>query len=96
MFTVDIQSNIGQVGVQTTQNRGFTPEEMAADCASRIISISSTTDPVLRQQAEAFKEGIEKIVLYYMQQAAKSERTTIYNLLLNAGESSLAEKIRRL
>lgn len=96
MFTVDIQSNIGQVGVQTTQNRGFTPEEMAADCANRIISISSTADPVLRQQAEAFKEGIEKIVLYYMQQAAKSERTTIYNLLLNAGESSLAEKIRRL
>ena len=96
MFTVDIQSNIGQVGVQTTHNRGFTPEEMAADCASRIISISSTADPVLRQQAEAFKEGIEKIVLYYMQQAAKSERTTIYNLLLNAGESSLAEKIRRL
>lgn len=96
MFTVDIKSSIGQVGVETTSNRGFTPEEIASDCANRIISISSTADPVLRQQAEAFKDGIEKIVLYYMQQAAKSERTTIYNILLDAGESSLAEHIRRL
>ena len=96
MFTVDIQSDVGQVGVQTTSNRGFTPEEVAADCANRIISISATADPVLRQQAEAFKSGIEKIVLHYMKQAARSERTNIYNVLLNAGESSLAEQIRRL
>mgnify|MGYP001198733294 FL=1 len=96
MFTVDIQSEVGQVGVQTTSHRGFTPEEVAVDCANRIISISATADPVLRQQAEAFRSGIEQIVLHYMKQAAQSERTTIYNVLLNAGESSLAEQIRRL
>ena len=48
------------------------------------------------QQAEAFKSKIQQIDLYYMKQSAKSERTTIYNLLLNAGEASLAEHIRRL
>ena len=58
--------------------------------------VSATADPVLRQQAEAFRSGIEQIVLHYMKQAAQSERTTIYNVLLNAGESSLAEQIRRL
>ena len=96
MFLVDVKSEIGNVGVQTTSNRGFSPEEVARDCADRIISISATADPVLRQQAVAFKDGIDKTVLYYMRQAAKSERTNIYNELLNAGEESLAEKIRRL
>ena len=96
MFLVDVKSEIGNVGVQTTSNRGFSPEEVARDCADRIISISATADPVLRQQAVAFKDGIEKTDLYYMRQAAKSERTNIYNELLNAGEESLAEKIRRL
>ena len=85
MFTVDIKSDVGQVGVETTHNR-----------ANKIISISQSADPVLRQQAEAFKSQIQQIVLYYMKQSAKSERTTIYNLLLNAGEASLAEHIRRL
>ena len=96
MFTANIKSEIGQVGVETTNHRGFTPEEIAVDCANKIISISTTADPVLRQQAEAFKSGIEQVVLHYMRQAADSQKTTIYNVLLNAGESSLAEQIRRL
>jgi hypothetical protein len=96
MFTANIKSEIGQVGVETTSHRGFTPEEIAVDCANKIISISTTADPVLRQQAEAFKSGIEQVVLHYMRQAADSQKTTIYNVLLNAGESSLAEQIRRL
>jgi hypothetical protein len=96
MFTVDIQSNIGQVGVQTTQNRGFTPEEMAADCASRIISISSTADPVLRQQAEAFKEAVLQQISYYMKEAIKSDRTTLIAELENQGQQEMANILRRL
>ena len=63
MFTVDIKSDVGQVGVETTHNRGFTPEELSVDCANKIISISQSADPVLRQQAEAFKSQIQQIVL---------------------------------
>jgi len=96
MFTVDIKSEIGQVGVETTHKRGFTPEELSIECADKIISIASSADPVIRQQAEAFKSSVQQVVLHYLTQSAKSERTTIYNLLLNAGESSLAEHIRRL
>tara|TARA_R100000781_G_scaffold19745_1_gene15095 strand:+ start:126 stop:416 length:291 start_codon:yes stop_codon:yes gene_type:complete len=96
MFTIDIKSEIGQVGVETTHKRGFTPEELSIECADKIISIASSADPVIRQQAEAFKSSVQQVVLHYLKQSAKSERTTIYNLLLNAGESSLAEHIRRL
>ena len=96
MFTVDISTNIGSVGVETTSHRGFTSEELAAACANKIISISLQADPIIRQQAEAFKAHIEQVVLQYIKQGASSERTNIYNLLLDAGESSLAEQIRRL
>jgi|TARA_R100001369_G_C3257008_1_gene157317 hypothetical protein len=96
MFTVDLTSSVGNVMVQTTSKRGFRPEELAVDCTNQIVSIASTADPIVRQQAEAFKGNIESVVLSYIQQGARSERTTIYNILLDAGEKSLAEKIRRL
>ena len=71
-------------------------EELALSCAAKIISVASNADPVIRQQAEAFKSTIEQVVLMYLKQTAKSERTTIYNLVLDAGEMALAEQIRRL
>lgn len=96
MFTVDIEASLGTVSVETTSHRGFTPDELAASCANKIISVSLHADPIIRQQAEAFKSHIEQVVLQYIKQGASSERTNIYNLLLDAGESSLAEQIRRL
>ena len=96
MLTVDLEGSVGSVMVQTSSNRGFTPEELALDCANKIISVAATADPVIRQQAEAFKGRVQSVVLDSMKQAAKSERTTIYNILLDAGEKSLAEQIRRL
>ena len=96
MLTVDLVGSVGSVMVQTTHKRGFTPEELSVECANKIISIAASADPVVRQQAEAFKKQIQSLVLSYIQQGARSERTTIYNILLDAGEKSLAEKIRRL
>ena len=96
MFVSAMNGSAGSVMVETTHKRGFTPDELAASCAAKIISVAASADPVIRQQAEAFKSSIEQIVLMYLQQTAKSERTTIYNLLLDAGETALAEQIRRL
>ena len=89
-------SNDFQVMVSTTENRGHTPEEVATRCLNRIVNIASTTDPIIRQQAEAFKKEIEQVVIFYMKAAIKSDRTTVYNALLDAGEPKLADLIRRL
>tara|TARA_R110002020_G_scaffold78097_1_gene196591 strand:- start:69 stop:359 length:291 start_codon:yes stop_codon:yes gene_type:complete len=96
MFVSQMNGSAGSVMVETTHKRGFTAEELAASCAAKIISVAASADPVIRQQAEAFQSTIEQVVLMYLQQTAKSERTTIYNLLLDAGETALAEQIRRL
>jgi hypothetical protein len=89
-------SNDFKVEVVTTQNRGQTPEEVAQRCINKIVGISATADPVIRQQAQAYKTQIEQVIVHYMKQAIQSDRTTVYNALLDAGEPKLADLIRRL
>ena len=89
-------SNDFKVDVVTTQNRGQTPEEVAERCINKIVGISATADPVIRQQAQAYKTQIEQVIVHYMKQAIQSDRTTVYNILLDAGEPKLADLIRRL
>ena len=84
------------VNVKTKEHRGFTPEEVASRCAEKIISVSDTAHPGIRDQANAFKGHIEKTIAFYMREAIRSDRTTIYNALADAGHPELAEAIRRL
>lgn len=93
---MDIPRDMPMVGVRTTTGRGFTPEELAAQAAERIVSVSDTAHPAIRDQAIAFKGTIETVVREYLKQAVRSDRTTVYNALNDAGHPELAELIRRL
>ena len=84
------------VSVETTEKRGFTPEEVAERCADKIISISDQANPVIREQAHTFRKYLVQTLTLYMREAIKSDRTTVYNALLNAGQPELADLIRRL
>ena len=88
--------DIPVVEVRTTDKRGFTPDELAEQCVKRIVSVSDTAPPAIRDQARAFKNSVEAIVAQYMRQAIRSDRTTVYNALADAGHPELAELIRRL
>ena len=44
----------GSVMVQTTSNRGFTPEELADNALDKIIYVGSSSHPAIQEQAEAF------------------------------------------
>lgn len=85
-----------KVEVHTTENRGFTPEEIAHRAADKIISISDDANPAIRAQAHAFRKQLVKVLEFYMREAIKSDRTTVYNALVDAGQKELAELIRRL
>lgn len=94
---LDMGMNQGfQVAVHTTEGRGFTPEEIANRAADKIISISDDANPAIRAQAHAFRNQLVKVLEFYMREAIKSDRTTIYNALTDAGHEQLAELIRRL
>lgn len=82
--------------VRTTSGRGFTAEELAAQAADRIVSASDTAHPAIRDQAVAYRSVIEKLLTEYFKQAVRSDRTSVYNALQEAGHAELAELIRRL
>ncbi len=82
--------------VNTTEGRGFTPEELSEQCVQKLISVSDTAPPAIRDQARAFSKHIETLVAYYMRQAIRSDRTSVYNALNDAGHPDLADLIRRL
>ena len=84
------------VQVNTTNNRGFTPEEVAKRCVDKIVEVGDNAPPAIRDQARAFKDHLEKVIAFYMKEAIKSDRTTIYNAIKDAGREQLAEHIRRL
>ena len=98
MFSLNlsVKQDAPLVGVRATNNRGFTPEELAAQCAQKVVSVADTAPPAIRDQAVAFQKHIEKVVEHYLKQAVRSDRTTVYNALKDAGHPELAELIRRL
>jgi cephalosporin hydroxylase len=74
-----------QVRVLTTSGRGHTPEEVAEIALDKIIYVGSQTHPAIRDQAEAFKDQIRKVLVFYMKQAVKSNHTTLANKFRKAG-----------
>ena len=85
-----------KVDIQTTDNRGQTPEEVAERCVNKLIGISNNAHPAIRDQAHAYRKEMEKIIAIYMRQAIKSDRTTVYNAIKDSGNPKLAEYIRRM
>ncbi len=82
---------LGDIKAMGVSGRGFTPEELAENALDRIISISASADPVIRQQAEAFRTHIKSVLVSYGRQCVKSNHTTISNRLRDAGHSELTK-----
>lgn len=88
--------SVGKVDVSTTVNRGFTPEEIAERCLRKIIKISDNAPPVIRDQARAFENRMRPILVFYMKEAIRSDRTTLGNKLREAGLKTIADNIHSL
>jgi hypothetical protein len=75
--------------IHTTSHRGHTPEEIAEFALAKIMYVSKDANPLIRDQAEAFKGYIRDVLVKYLKQAVKSDRTTLANKLREAGHSDL-------
>jgi hypothetical protein len=81
--------NVGSVMVMATEGRGFTPEEIAERALDKIIYVGSHTHPAIRDQAEAFKDSIRQVLVYYMHEAVRSHNVTLVNKFRQAGHPEL-------
>tara|TARA_B100001939_G_C16891529_1_gene595650 strand:- start:614 stop:904 length:291 start_codon:yes stop_codon:yes gene_type:complete len=96
MLSVDTDINVGSVVVNTTENKGLSPEYWTERILERLVSISEGADPMVKAQAEAFRDSIKQVVLMYIKQAIASDRSTVAGLLDKQGHRDMADIIRRL
>jgi hypothetical protein len=94
MISQQAEITLGDVIVQTTTNRGWTPEEIAERAVNKLIFISETAPEPVRIQAQAYREEIRKVVLHYLIEAVRSDRTTLSNRLIQAGHPELLDLLR--
>ena len=89
MITPPVQSFMGSVFVETTQSRGWTPEELAVRAADKIIYVGDQSHPAVQAQARAFKENVKEVVAFYLKEAVEQDRATIAIRLREAGHPDL-------
>lgn len=81
--------------VKTSDFGGLPLEDIAEICADRIVGVSDSAPPVIREQAKYFRQQIERTVLEYLKKAAQSERATCIQICLKGGEEKAAHLLRR-
>ena len=79
----------GHIRVETTQGRGFTPEEVADRALDKIIAIGGDSHPAITEQARAFRENIRKVLVFYMKESVRAHNVTLANKFRKAGYPEL-------
>jgi len=91
MISVVSAAQLGEIKATSVSGRGFTPEEIAEKALNKIISVGGNSHPVIRDQAEAFKNEIRGVLVHYMRQAVRSNHTTLANRFRAAGHPELVK-----
>jgi hypothetical protein len=91
MFSTTGSAALGEVRAMMVSGRGFTPEEVAEMALDQIIYIGVDANPIIRGQAEAYKNQLREVLVRYMKQAVASHNTTLMNRFRNAGHPELVK-----
>jgi len=73
-------TELGQVFVQTTSNRGYTPEEIAERATTRILRVQT-------------EKELNRVLVKYLQEAQESERMNARRILIENGFSDAAKHL---
>ena len=77
-FSSDLE--LGQVLVQTTDYRGFTPEELAERAVNRVMRVQT-------------EDELKRVLIKYLQEAQNSERMNARRILIENGFSDAAKHL---
>ena len=96
MLEASSNSSLGDVFVFTSNDGGHSPDDVAEMALNKIMSVSEDAPSFIRDQALAHRDRLKKVLVFYMNKMAQSERTTLWALLEKQGHTDMAEIIRRL
>lgn len=82
--------------VYATQGRGLNPHEIGHMLLDKVFYIGADVPPAVREQAVAYRNQLYAAFVHYLTMAQKSQNTTIFNALQDAGEQRAAEIVRKL
>lgn len=88
--------SLGEVFVFTSNDGGHSPDDIAEMALNKVMSVSEDAPSFIRDQALAHRDRLKKVLVFYMNKMAQSERTTLWALLKKQGHHDMAEIIRRL
>lgn len=87
---------VGEVETIVTSGRGLNPEELTRMIMPKLIYISPDIPADIRAAAEAQQVRMAQLVAHYFEIAQRSERTTVYNILKNAGHDAAANLVKEI
>jgi hypothetical protein len=96
MISVSGGLEVGEVKAFGTSGRGLSVDEVADLALNKMLGVADSAPPVIRDQAQAFKERLRSVLVHYMRQAVRSDRTTLFNQLNEAGHPDVASLILKL
>ena len=92
MFTAE--GGIGSATVVTSFNGGLSAEQITELCSNKIVQVSESAAPEIKEQAAVFRSRLENVVHAYVLKAMQEERETCVQLAVTGGYSELAELLR--
>ena len=95
-FNVGTTFEAGDVRVIATSGRGLNPEELTDMILPKILYIGPDAPPDLRLQAKASEARLRVLLTEAFRVAQRSQNTTTFNELMNAGHPDAAEIVRSL
>lgn len=88
--------DIGTVETIVTSGRGLNPDELTRMIMPKLIYIGPDVPPDVRAAAEKQQDRMAALVRHYFEISQRSERTTVYNILKNAGHDAAADLVKGL
>lgn len=89
----EVETVLGTVKIMTTEDRGFSAEELAERALGQIIAVGDNAPPVIAEQARAFRDNLRQVLIYYMREAMRSRNVTLASKLTKAGFPELVKLI---
>ncbi len=96
MLNISGSINVNPVNVMTSDQGGHSSEQIVELAMDKIMSVSDQAPPAIRDQAEAFQNHLRHVLYHYIELARREERGTIANKMMKAGNSEMADLIRRI